>query len=287
MNIILLLPATILIAIIFGFPIIRYFWLSFHASSVLTGLNIVPNYGSNWIRLFTDDRFWRDAYQTFRFAITSVSIEIILAIVIALLLHQEFKYRGFVRAFSLLPWALPTTIMALSWRWILNTPYGPAEQIGVLIGSNTFNILSNPALAWMATVLADVWKTTPFICLILLAGLQSISQDLYEAFKLEGGTSKQAFFEITLPLLKPYLLISIMFRSAQAFGVFDLIQIMTGGGPASSTETLGVYAYLNAMRYLDFGYSATIIFFSFLLLVIICLVSWLTIGGVELIMKEK
>lgn len=286
MTFVLLLPASLLILLVFGYPILRYFWLSFHASSVITGLDIIPNNGLNWIRIISDDRFWRDSYQTFRFASTSVAIEIILALLMALLLNQKFKGRGLIRALSLLPWALPTTVMALGWRWIFNSPYGPLEQIGLLIGTNTFNILSNPNIAWIATVFADVWKTTPFITLILLAGLQTIPNDLYEAFELEGGNFSQSFFKITLPLLKPYLLISILFRLAQAFGVFDLIQIMTGGGPASSTESLGLYAYLNAMRFLDFGYSATIIFSSFLLLIAICIIGWLTIRQVQVILNK-
>ena len=112
------------------------------------------------------------------------------------------------------------------------------------------NILSNPDSAWIATVFADVWKTTPFIALILLAGLQTIPKDLYEAFKLEGGKPSKALFYITIPLLKPYILLSLLFRLAQSFGVFDLVQVMTGGGPSSSTESVAMYAYLNAMRFL-------------------------------------
>ncbi len=278
MNILLLLPALILIFIVFVIPIVRYYWLSIHASSVMTGLIPVPNNGSNWLRILSDDRFWQDLFQTLRFTFTSVTIEILLAIVIALLLNQKFQGRGIIRAISLLPWALPTTIMALGWRWIFNTPYGPIEQIFTLLGIGTINILSNPHLAWIATVIADVWKTTPFIMIILLAGLQTIPSDLYEAFKLEGGTEIQSFFKITFPLLQPYLIISILFRIAQAFGVFDLIQVMTGGGPANSTESLGLYAYINSMRFLDFGYSATIIFLTFIILIGFCILGWLLIS---------
>ncbi len=281
----LILPALILIVIVFGIPIIRYFWLSLHASSVMTGLNSIPNNGANWLRIFNDDRFWQDAFQTLRFASVSVTLEIIVALGIAVLLNQSFNNRGLVRALSLLPWALPTTIMALGWRWIFNTPFGPIEQLTSIIGLGEINILSDPRLAWIATVLADVWKTSPFVALILLAGLQTIPKDLYEAFKLEGGKEIDAFLFITLPLLKPYLTLSVLFRLAQAFGVFDLIQVMTGGGPASSTESLGIYAYLNAMRFLDFGYSATIIFFSFILLVILCVLGWLIIDKSKYIFK--
>ncbi|WP_320667739.1 sugar ABC transporter permease [Prochlorococcus sp. MIT 1307] len=286
MNILLFLPAAILIIIVYCIPIFRYTWLSLHASSVMTGLKIIPNNGGNWNRIISDDRFWQDAFQTFRFASISVLFEILLAIAIALLLNQKFKGRGIVRALSLLPWALPTTVMALGWRWIFNTPYGPIEQIISLFNLEALNILSNPGVTWIATVIADVWKTTPFIALILLAGLQSIPYELYEAFRLEGGNKIQAFIKITLPLLKPYLVLSILFRMAQAFGVFDLIQVMTGGGPASSTESLGLYAYINAMRFLDFGYSATIIIFTFTLLLSFCLLSWLFIGQTKNIISS-
>ena len=268
--ILLLIPAVTLILIIFGFPLFHYAWLSNHASSVITGLENIPNYGANWIRLINDERFWMDALQTARFAICSVSIELIFAILIALLLNLRVKGQGFIRASTILPWALPTTIMALGWRWIFNTPYGPINQIVNLFGFENINILSNPNLAWIATVIADVWKTTPFVALIILAGLQSIPADLYEAYKLEGANSTNRFLKITLPLLQPYITLAILFRMAQAFGVFDLIQIMTGGGPAGSTESLALYAYLNSMRFLDFGYSSTIILASFLLLILSC-----------------
>ncbi len=274
---ILLLPALILLFGVFGIPIVRYIWLSFHTSSVLTDLLPIPNNGANWIRLFSDSRFWQDAIQTFRFAISSVILEILIAISIAILLNQTFKNRGIVRTITLLPWALPTTIMALSWRWIFNTPYGPIEQILTLFHLNSINILSSPKIAWFATVIADVWKTTPFIALIILAGLQTIPEDLYEAFKLEGGNEFSAFQKITLPLLQPYIFLGLLFRFAQAFGVFDLIQIMTGGGPASTTESLSLYAYLNALRYLDFGYSSTIIIATFILMIIFSLFTWILI----------
>ena len=262
-------------AIIFGWPLLRYAWLSGHADSVLTGLVPVANGGANWLRLLSDQRFWVDALQTARFGIVSVGIELILAMAIALLLDQRWRGRGAVRALTLMPWALPTTMMALGWRWIFNTPYGPIEQLAKTLGAGPLNLLSTPSLTWLVTVLADVWKTTPFIALILLAGLQTIPDDLYGAFRLEGGTSVQALRRITLPLLTPYILLSLLFRLAQAFGVFDLIQVLTGGGPAGSTESLAVYAYLNAMRFLDFGYSATVMLGGFVLLMALIVLSGL------------
>lgn len=283
MNALLILPALLLIAIVFGYPMLRYGWLSFHADSVLTGLIPVPNGGANWQRLLGDARFWQDTLQTGRFALISVGLELLLALAIALLLDQRWRGRGAVRALTLLPWALPTTMMALGWRWIFNTPYGPLEQLAKALGMPALNLLADPSWAWIATVTADVWKTTPFITLILLAGLQTIPADLFEAFRLEGGRPMQALRDITLPLLVPYILLSLLFRLAQAFGVFDLIQVLTGGGPAGSTESLALYAYLNAMRFLDFGYSATVMLGGFLLLTIFIVLAGLILRATRVI----
>ena len=273
----LLAPALLLLLVVFVGPLVRYGWLSFHADSVITGLIAIPNGGANWLRLLQDQRFWQDLAQTLRFAGVSVGLELLLALMIALLLDQSWRGRDAVRTLALIPWALPTTVMALGWRWIFNTPYGPIDQFTRMIGLRSLNILGDPSFTWMATVWADVWKTTPFAALILLAGLQTIPVDLYEAVRLEGGNALICLRRITLPLLRPYILLALLFRLAQAFGVFDLIQVLTGGGPASSTESVALYAYWNAMRFLDFGYSATIIMASFILISLICFIAWIVL----------
>ena len=273
----LLVPALLLLVVVFVGPLFRYAWLSFHADSVITGLIAIPNGGANWLRLVQDQRYWQDLFQTLRFAGVSVGLELVLALLIALLLDQRWRGRDVVRTFALIPWALPTTVMALGWRWIFNTPYGPVDHLTKIIGIGSLNILGDPSLTWMATVWADVWKTTPFAALILLAGLQTIPGDLYEALRLEGGNALICLRRITLPLLRPYILLALLFRLAQAFGVFDLIQVLTGGGPASSTESIALYAYWNALRFLDFGYSATIIMASFILISLICVIAWIAL----------
>lgn len=270
----LLIPSFLLLIVVFVLPLFRYLWLSFHADSVITGLVAIPNYGANWSRLVQDERYWQALSQTFRFSGVSVSLELMLALIIALLLDQRWRGRDVVRALSLIPWALPTTVMALGWRWIFNTPFGPIDHVTNLVGLGSLNILGEPSLAWVATVLADVWKTTPFAALILVAGLQTIPSDLYEAIHLEGANSMTCLKRITLPLLRPYILLALLFRLAQAFGVFDLIQILTGGGPAGSTESIALYAYLNALRFLDFGYSSTLIICSFIIICFVCLFAY-------------
>ena len=268
MTLLLMAPALLLLALVFLWPIAHYGWLSLQAQTVFTNLEPVPVGLANWQRLLGDGRFWQDAGQTLRFAGVSVGMELALGLAIALLLHQRWRGRGLVRSLALLPWALPTTVMALGWRWILNDPNGPINGLLQSLGLPTVPFLASPQLAWLAAVLADVWKTTPFVALLLLAGLQTIPADLYEALALEGGGPWQGLRRITLPLLRPYVFLVLLFRLAQALGVFDLLLVLTGGGPAGSSESLALYAFLNAMRFLDFGYSATVMLGMFLLLLL-------------------
>jgi multiple sugar transport system permease protein len=259
-----MLPALALLAVVFLGPLLRYAWLSAHASSVLTALEPVANGGANWLRLAQDGRFWQDAWQTLRFAGVSVGLELLLGLALALLLHQPRS--GALRTAVLLPWALPATVMALGWRWIFNDPHGPLNALLIALGAPPHGFLSSPATTWFAVVVADVWKTTPFVALLLLAGLQAIPPELEEALVLEGASRWQILKSLTLPLLAPWIGLATLFRLAQALGAFDLIQVLTGGGPAGSTETLALYAYLNAMRFLDFGYGATVLLATFALL---------------------
>ncbi len=274
----LLLPSLIFLIAVFAFPLIRYVWLSFHADSVMTGLLAIPNQGANWQRFIHDSRYWQDLFQTLRFAFVSVTAEVVLGLIIALILNQPLRKRALIRSSSLIPWALPTTVMALGWRWIFNTPYGPIDRLIQSGLGRPLNALGEPSIAWITTVYADIWKTTPFVALILLAGLQTIPSDLYEAAKLEGAGPWICLRRITVPLLIPYLGLALMFRLAQAFGVFDLVQVMTGGGPASSTESIALYAYWNALRFLDFGYSATIMIGSFVILSSLIVIAWFVIS---------
>ncbi len=273
-TLLLLAPALALLVLIFLWPWLHYGWLSVHASSLLTGLRVLPNGGANWPRLAHDPRFWQDAFQTLRFAGVSVALELALGLAMALLLHRPSRWRGLLRALVLLPWALPGPVMALGWRWILNDPYGPINRLLQALGGQPQPFLAAPATAWLFTVLADVWKTTPFVAILLLAGLQAIPRDLEEALRLEGAGSWSLLWRLQWPLLAPFVGLAVLFRLAQAVGVFDLVQLLTGGGPAGSTETLALYAYLQAMRFLDFGYSATVMLASFAMLLLLSLL-WL------------
>ncbi len=266
---ILMAPALVLLLLVFAYPILRAFWVSLFAQNLGTQLQPEFTGFSNYSRMVGDGRFWQSLGNTTVFTTISVILELILGMGIALLLNQPFKGRGAVRTIAILPWALPTAIMALAWAWIFNDQYGVVNDILRRLGliETGINWLGNPTLAMIAVIAADVWKTTPFISILLLAGLQSISSDLYEAHAIDGATPWQSFRQITLPILMPQILIAVLFRFAQAFGVFDLIQVMTGGGPAGATEMVSIYIYSTVMRYLDFGYGAALVVVTFLLLV--------------------
>ncbi|MCS6814756.1 MAG: sugar ABC transporter permease [Cyanobacteria bacterium] len=266
----LVLPALIILALVFVYPIARAAWLSLFTQNLGTELQPVFAGLGNFKRMVGDGRFWQSFSNTIIFTIVSVSIEMVLGLGIALVLNQSFRGRGVVRAIALLPWALPTAVMALAWTWIFNDQYGVLNDLLRRAGliTQAVNWLGEPTLAMAAIISADIWKTTPFISIILLAGLQSIPHDLYEAHRIDGATPWQSFRHITLPLLMPQILIALLFRLAQAFGIFDLVQVMTGGGPAGSTETVSVYIYSTIMRYLDFGYGAALVVVTFLLLIL-------------------
>lgn len=266
----LLTPALIVLALVYIYPIVRAVWLSFFDRSLGTQLQSVFIGFNNYVRMAGDGRFWQSFWTTIIFTTSSVILELILGMCIALVLHQKFKGRSLVRTSALIPWALPTALIGLAWAWIFNDQFGVVNDILRRLGliSGGINWLGEPTLAMVAVVLADVWKTTPFISILLLAGLQSISDDLYEAHSLDGANAWQSFWRITVPLLMPQILIAVLFRFAQAFGIFDLIAVMTGGGPGGATEVVSLYIYSTVMRYLDFGYGAALVVVTFVLLVL-------------------
>ena len=164
-------PALLLLLAVFALPMVQYAWLSTQAQTVLTGLEPQPVGLAQWQRLLQDGRFWQDAFQTLRFGLCSVGLELVLGLAVALLLNQPLRGRTLLRTVSLLPWALPTTVMALGWRWIFNDPHGPLNALLQQLGLPSYGFLSTPATTWLFTVLAEVWKTAPFVALLLLAGL--------------------------------------------------------------------------------------------------------------------
>jgi multiple sugar transport system permease protein len=274
LGLLLVTPALLAIAAMALYPILRTMWISLH-----TQLLTEPGLGTpfvglqNYLDLMSDPehRLWLALGHTMQFTVASVAIELVLGLLIALLINREFKARGLVRASVLIPWAIPTVVSSLMWRFIFD------DQIGILNDILTkLHLISHyrawlgyPSTAMWALIVTDVWKTTPFMTLLLTAGLQVIPGDVYEAAKVDGANAWVTFWRVTLPLLKPTMLVALVFRTLDAFRAFDVVFIMTSGGPANSTETITVYAYKTMMRYMDFGHGsalATIIFLCVLII---------------------
>jgi multiple sugar transport system permease protein len=265
----LTLLAILILLMVFAYPIGRAFWLSLFSQNLGTELQAEFTGFDNYARLVGDGRFWQSMWHTTVFTVSSIALELVLGMAIALVLNQAFFGRGLVRTAALIPWALPTAVMGLAWAWIFNDQFGVANDILRLLPVvEPITWLGEPIPAMIALIAADVWKTTPFFAIILLAGLQSISKDLYEAHAIDGASPVQSFVQITLPLLTPQILIALLFRFAQAFGIFDLVLVMTGGGPANATEMISLYIYDTVRRYLDFGYGAALVVVTFLLLIL-------------------
>jgi multiple sugar transport system permease protein len=248
-----LAPAAAILALVAAFPLGYVLWLSLQEFSLLFD---APRFAGleNYQRLLADPRFWNAFYNTVYFTVVSVALELLLGLGIALALHGPFKGLGWLRALVLIPWAIPTVVSARMWEWMYNPEFG---VLNFLLGVQV-NWLGNPFWAMHAAIAMDVWKSTPFVALLLLAGLASIPQDLYRAARVDGAGSWTIFWRITLPLLMPLILIVLIFRTIDAFRVFDAIYVLTGGGPANSTETLSIYAYRVLFQTLEFGYGSTV-----------------------------
>ena len=259
----LLAPSLVFVAVVGAFPVLSQFVLS------LTHFNLkfVDDRGfaglSNFVRLAGDRIFWKDLGQTFWFTVISVSLELVLGLAVALLVARIVRGRTAMNSTILMPWVLPTVVAATMWSLLLNDRVGLVNSVLARVGLIREPIVwLGPKLAMTSVILADVWKTTPFVAIILLAGLTSIPRQYYEAAQLDGAGGWATFRSITLPLLKPFIAVAVLFRAMDAFRIFDLVWVLTGG--ASRTETLSVYIYRVLFRYLDMGYGSamTVVLFA-------------------------
>lgn len=243
---------------------------------LLNGLQktvIQPNFVgfSHYTEIIQQHRFWKSLWNTSVFTVISVSIELVLGLAIALLINRQFRGRGIVRASVLVPWAIPTVVSALMWKFMFDGQNGIMAKffhsIGLIPDMGT--LLTSKYWSMFSVVFADVWKTTPFVTLLLLAGLQTISGSLYEAARVDGASRIQQFFKITLPLLTPTILVTLLFRTLDAFKIFDLVYVLTGGGPANATETISIYTYKTMFAQMNFGEGSALSVIGFICIAII------------------
>jgi multiple sugar transport system permease protein len=266
-----LAPAATLLAVVTLFPLGYVLWMSLERRSLLDG---APRFIGldNYARLISDERFWNALGNTAYFAAVSVTLELLLGLAFALAMQRPFRGRALLYGVILVPWAVPTAVSARMWEWMYNT------EIGVLnaLAGSRINWLGSPDWAMHAAILMDVWKSTPFVALLLIAGLQGIPRDLYRAAMVDGADSLTILRRVTLPLLAPVVLVALVFRTIDAFRVFDTIYVLTGGGPADSTETLSIYAYKTLFQSLEFGYGAALAVAAFAVVAAVTLAyAWL------------
>lgn len=273
------------LAILFAvalFPLLWTIWESLHRNDLrMPWLGRTFIGVGNYVELSGDGRFLAGLARTFAFAIASVALELVLGLAAALVLHRAFFARGALRTVALLPWALPTVVAGLLWRFLFDSEAGAIAIVLAKAGGPRIVWLAGETLAWIPIVLADVWKTMPFVALLLLAGLQQVPAELHEAAAIDGAGRWRRFVSVTLPFLRPAIVVAAVFRFLDALRVFDLIYVLTGGGPGTATEPVSLYAYNLYFQNLRFGYGSAAAMTLF--------VAALVIGGsaVALLMREE
>ncbi|MGH7122214.1 MAG: carbohydrate ABC transporter permease [Acetobacteraceae bacterium] len=255
----LLLPTTISLASVSVYPILDGLWLSLRNTTLSTQEDRFVGW-LNYRLLATDPDFWRAWRHTLEFTAVSTLAETVIGLGMALLLVEWFTGRGIVRAAMLIPWAMPTVVTSKMFGWLFDGQNGLVNWAlrSLHVISSNIDWYGSPHTALGTIVVADVWKTTPFMALLLLAGLQMIPGSLLEAARIDGAGSWQTFWMVRLPLLTPMLLIAAMFRALDAFRIFDLVYVLTGGGPADSTEVLSTFTYKTLFSALEFGYGSAL-----------------------------
>jgi multiple sugar transport system permease protein len=272
---ILMAPATLIIALVTIYPFLRSFWISLHQWNLTRPKEGHPFVGlDNYLFILKDPLFHDSLRITLVFTIAAVTLEIVLAIGIALLLNRPFRGQWMVRVLALLPWAIPSVVNGIMWKWILNPSYGSLNGLLYSLGLIDKYViwLGDPKLALAMIVLADIWKETSFIMLLILAALQTIPHDLYEAARVDGSNAVQSFFNITLPLIRPTLFVAVALRTIWALKSFDLIYTLTAGGPSNATSVVGYYTYLKSFVALQLGRGAAVAYIMTLAVLLLVVV---------------
>lgn len=255
----LLAPAFVSLASVSFYPILNGLYLSLTNTSLITQDQDFTGF-ANYTQLWGDAQFWNAWWHTMWFTFASTTLETVIGLGMALILFEAFKGRGLVRAAMLVPWAMPTVVTSKMFGWLFDGQNGIINHMLLHLGliDQNINWYGSTSTAMTTIIIADVWKTTPFMALLLLTGLQTIPNSLIEAARMDGAKGWITFWYIRLPLLMPTLLIAGLFRALDAFRVFDLVYVLTGGGPADSTETLSTLSYKVLFSTLQFGYGSAV-----------------------------
>ncbi|PHQ85611.1 MAG: sugar ABC transporter permease [Thalassobium sp.] len=291
-----LVPMLIMLALVAAWPLFRSISFSFTDATADTIFNgqsewigfdnylerrVRSNGDVRWRGVLVDGDWWNAVWNTVRFSVVSVSLEAVLGLLVALVLNMEFRGRGLVRAAILIPWAIPTVVSARMWGWMLNDQFGVINymMMGVGLIDKPIAWTASSDTAMIAVLIVDVWKTTPFMALLMLAGLQMIPRDMYEAAKLDGIHPVKVFFRVTLPLLRPAILVAVIFRALDALRVFDLIYLLTP--QSDSTVTMSVLSYRELQQFGDYGEGSAMSTLLFLIITLFVLL-YIKLGKVDL-----
>jgi trehalose/maltose transport system permease protein len=264
---VLLLPAIAAVGFVAFYPLGQTVYYSFTDQQFLAGIEPTKWVGLENYKDLIHDTLFRDAVVlTIKFTLITVIFEFVLGMIIALVVNSGFKGRGVMRAMMLVPWAIPTVVAAQMWKWMYNDIYGVVNDAGVRLHLLSHNVawISQPNTALASVAAVDIWKTTPFVALLLLAGLQVIPTELYEAARVDGASAWQQFWRITLPLLRPAILVALIFRTLDALRVFDVFNVFFGNRP--DTQTMAIFAQDTIVGTGDVGYGSAVCVAIFLII---------------------
>ncbi|MGB9857412.1 MAG: carbohydrate ABC transporter permease [Brevinematia bacterium] len=262
-------PVLILVALVVG-PLGFLLYSSFFDWTLTVPTPPKFIWFKNYVEVFKDIRFWNALKNTVLLMILGITTQSILGLILALLLNREFKLKKIAITILALPIMITPVVIGFNWRIIYHEHFGPLNYIIRLlkIGSGA-SWIADPKLALISIFLVDTWQWTPFVTLILLAGLQSIPRQVYEASNVDGASSWQIFTRVTLPLLRPMFVLVVLFRTIWIFKIFDPVFILTGGGPGTATETLSLYTYINGFKLWRIGYTSTLAVFQLIIMNIV------------------
>lgn len=263
-------PAFLILFVILVYPLGYSFWLSFHEWTLAGFVNGVPWVGlDNYLSLLAQKDFLNSLGMTFTFVISALALEFTLGMGVALLLNQSLFGRNLVRSLIFLPMMCTNVVIGLTWRLLFNYEYGIIDFYIRQIGLPPVEWLSAPGVAMVAVILVDVWNTTSFVALMLLAGLQSLPEEPFEAARIDGASAWQTFTYLTLPMLRPAILVALLWRLIDTFRIFDVVYLLTAGGPARTTEMISLYVYTYGFKSFNLGYASAASYTMILIMLVL------------------
>ena len=263
-------PAFLTLFVILVYPLGYSFWLSFHEWTLRGFINGIPWVGiDNYIALFSNPDFIASLRVTFTFVICALTIEFIFGMSLALLLNHDLKGKGLIRSMILLPMMCTNVVIGLTWRLLFNYEFGIINYYISQMGFAPVEWLSNINMGMVSVIIVDVWNTTSFVALMLLAGLQSLPEEPFEAARIDGASPWQIFSYLTLPLLRQNILVALLWRLIDTFRIFDVVYLLTAGGPARATETVSIYIYNYGFKSFNLGYASAASYTMILIMLVI------------------